>query len=76
MVAAYLKIWVDISKERAVRDALRSLDCVLRADLTTGEQDIIALVEASRYDDLLEKLMRDVRSIDGIEKTVTNLVLE
>ncbi len=76
MAMAYLKIWVGVGKERAVRDALRGLQDIMRADITTGEQDVIALIQAPDYTALLEAILTRVRSIEGVERTETNLVLD
>lgn len=76
MAAAYLKVWVGVGKEKAVRDALSAVEGVVRADLTTGEQDIIALMEAGDYQALLDLILTTVRGVDGVERTATNLVLE
>jgi DNA-binding Lrp family transcriptional regulator len=76
MAKAYVKIWVDGGKEEAVRDALLANDSIMVADITAGEQDIITLVEAPSYDDLLHLVIRRIRTIPGVTKTSTNLVLE
>jgi len=76
MATAYLKIWVNVGTETAVRDALLKVKGVRRADLTTGDQDIIVLMEAGDYHSLLNAILTSVRSIQGIDRTVTNLVLE
>ena len=76
MAAAYLKIWVGIGKERLVRDALKAVKGITRADITTGEQDIIAVIEAVDYPGLLESILSEIRVIEGVERTVTNLALD
>ena len=76
MASAYLKIWVGMGEEREVREALKGLPGIKRADLTTGEQDIIALLEAEDYPGLLESILSEIRTISGVERTVTNLVLD
>jgi len=76
MATAYLKVWVEVGKETAVRDALKKLKGVKRCDLTTGDQDIIVLIDAPDYQSLLDMILMSVRSVQGIERTVTNLVLE
>ena len=76
MATAYLKVWVEVGKETAVRDALKKLKGVKRCDLTTGDQDIIVLIDAPDYQSLLDMILTSVRSVQGIERTVTNLVLE
>lgn len=76
MAEAYLKIWVGVGQERQVRERLKALPGIVRADMTTGEQDIMALIEASDYPGLLEAVLSKVRVIEGVERTVTNLVLD
>ncbi len=76
MAKAYVKIWVEGGKEEVVRDALLANDRILVADITAGEQDIITLIEAANYEELLHLVIRHIRTIPGVTKTSTNLVLE
>ncbi len=76
MARAYLKINVEPGKERIVKNQLLERKNVIQADLTSGEQDIIALIEADNYEQLMNFVVTELRPIDGIIKTVTNLVLE
>ena len=76
MAKAYVKIWCKAGKERAVRDQLLDFDQVMTADITAGEQDILSLIEAPSYENLLELVMKKLRCIEGVDKTVTNLILE
>lgn len=76
MARAYVKINVAAGKEREVRDALRERDEVTTADLTSGDQDIIALVEAESFDELLDLTLNQLRTIEGVTGTVTNLVVD
>ena len=76
MLKAYVKIWVYPGKEKeAVRD-LRRLKCILSADLTAGEQDMIALVQGKSYEDILQTVVKQVRTLKSVRNTVSNLVLE
>ncbi len=76
MAKAYVKIWVKAGREKDVQDRLLSFDQVQTADITAGEQDLLSLVEATSYEALLDLVMTELRAIDGVEKTVTNLILE
>ena len=76
MARAYLKISVTPGLEITVRDAITRIKGVVSADVTTGEQDIICLVEAPSYDSLLSTVMSQLRKIEGIERTATNFVIE
>ena len=73
---AYVKISVAAGKEREVRDLLRERPEVASADLTSGDQDIIALVQADSFDELLDLTLNQLRTIEGVTGTVTNLVVD
>ena len=76
MAKAYLKIDVEAGKEKEVRDVLLKIKGVKAADLTAGDQDIIAVIEARTTDAVMKLVVQELRRINGIEKTITNLVLE
>jgi len=77
MAKAYLKLKVEMGRERSVRDALLRFDEVKGADLTTGGQDILATVEADdSYEDILQVVIDRLRTLKGIVSTETDLVLE
>ena len=76
MAKAYVKIWVEGGREEAVRDALLENESVMTADIAAGEQDIITLIECASYEELLRLVMRRVRTVPGVAKTSTDLVLE
>ena len=76
MAKAYLKIKVEMGKERGVRDVLLRFSEVKSAELTTGDQDILALVEADNYEDILLAVVDRLRALKGIVSTVTDLILE
>jgi len=76
MAKAYLKIKVEMGRERAVRDALLTFEEVKAAEVTTGDQDVLALIEADSYDDILQVVIDRLRTIKGVTGTRTDLVLE
>ena len=76
MAKAYLKINVAPGEEREVKKQLLAHKDVLQADLTSGEQDIIALIEAANYEGLMNFVVTELRLIEGITKTITNLILD
>jgi DNA-binding Lrp family transcriptional regulator len=76
MAKAYLKLSVETGKERQICNDLKKLPEVKSADLTTGDQDIIAIIEASSYETLLKTIVEEMRKINGITSTSTSLVLE
>ncbi len=76
MAKAYLKIKVEMGRERAVRDALLTFEEVKTVELTTGDQDILVLIEADSYDNILQVVIDRLRTIKGVTGTTTDLVLE
>lgn len=76
MAKAYVKVWVQPGQERTVQQELLDLDQFMTADVTAGEQDLICLVEAQSYDELLQTVMKRLRAVKGVTRTVTNLILD
>ena len=76
MAKAYLRIKVEMGRERGVRDALLNFEEVETAELTTGDQDVLVLIKADSYDDILQVVIDRLRTIKGITDTTTDLVLE
>ena len=76
MAKAYLKINVIPGKEKIIRSALSGVKGVREAHITTGNQDIIVLVEADNFENLLKLVLTKLRVVEGITKTDTNLILE
>lgn len=76
MAKAYLKINVEAGREREICEYLRRLPEVKSADLTTGDQDIIAVIESTSYEALLRSIVEELRKIEGIASTSTSLVLD
>jgi len=76
MARAYVKVNVAAGKERVVKDALLRRQEVQTADITSGDQDIIALVEAASFDELLDLTLNQLRTIEGVTGTVTNLIVD
>jgi DNA-binding Lrp family transcriptional regulator len=76
MAKAYVKIWVEGGREEAVRDELLGSDHVMVADITSGDQDIMTLVESESFEELLQLVVKRIRRIPGVTRTSTNLVLE
>lgn len=76
MARAYLKIGLEPDKEKIINEALMRTEGVKAADLTSGEQDIISVVEAGSFEELLKVVASKIRPLSGVTSTVTNLVLE
>ena len=75
MARAYLKIFVESFEEDAIVRALGQIVGVKSVDLTMGEQDIIAMVEADTFDDIVQIVLGQVRRVKGVSRTITNLAI-
>ena len=76
MAKAYLKINVVPGKEKIIRSTLSEIKGVREAYMTTGSQDIIALIEGDNFENLLKLVVTKLRVVEGIIKTDTDLILE
>jgi hypothetical protein len=76
MAKAYVKVWVQPGMEKAVQKELVDVDQFMTVDITAGEQDMICLVEAGNYEELLTIVMKRLRAVKGVTRTVTNLILD
>ncbi len=76
MAKAYLQLNTEIGKEKEVKEQLLKIKGVKSADLVTGINDIIVILEGRDYEEILNTVLTKVRSIKGLSKTTTNLVAE
>jgi DNA-binding Lrp family transcriptional regulator len=76
MPKALIRICVNVGKERKIRDTLRRLKEVKMAEITAGEQDVIAIVEGKSFEAILKTVTAKIRKNDGIKITWTNFILE
>lgn len=72
----YLLINTEIGKEQSVRDSLQKIENVRSADMITGRYDIIAVIEGGSVEEVFTTVLNKIRSIDGIVRTETNLVIK
>ncbi|MEJ5167375.1 MAG: Lrp/AsnC ligand binding domain-containing protein [Thermoanaerobaculia bacterium] len=76
MARAYVRICVNVGKERELRDEIRKYPEVKSAEITAGEQDLIALVEAGSFEEILSVVSNKIRKNPNIKVTWTNFILE
>jgi len=78
-IAAYVFINVDYSKidsQEDVAKEIKKLPNVLDVSIVSGEIDIIAKIRAKDVDDLGESVIKKLRTIKGIAKTVTAVAMK
>ena len=78
-VCAYLLVnvsYTGISSQEEVARQIRRIPNVLEASIVSGEIDIVAKVRAADIDELGETVIRKIRKIAGVSKTVTSVVMK
>jgi DNA-binding Lrp family transcriptional regulator len=78
-IAAYIFISVDYAKidsQESVALEIKKLPNVLDVSIVSGEIDIVAKIRARDVDDLGESVIRKLRTIKGIAKTVTAVAMK
>jgi Lrp/AsnC family transcriptional regulator for asnA, asnC and gidA len=78
-VCAYVLVNVEYSgirSQEAVAREIRRLPNVLETNIISGEIDIIAKVRAGSIDELGETVIKRLRNIKGVAKTVTSVVMK
>lgn len=75
-VAAYLLINTTTGKESAVVSALHKINGVKHAHVVTGLHDVIAYVQGGNLNELKSIIIKDIRGVEGIQRTVTCFALD
>ena len=73
-VRAYVLMTVEIGKTDDVVEELRHIDEAVRIAVTTGEFDIVILVEVDSLEELYNITVRKMHKIPGIAETTTAVV--
>ena len=76
MARAYVRICIHPGHELAIRETLRKEPKVISAEVTAGEQDMIALIKGDSFEDILDTVVKKVRHLEGVKITWTNFILE
>jgi DNA-binding Lrp family transcriptional regulator len=77
-VAAYVSVTVNYDKapsQEEVAKNIRKLPNVDEVSIITGEADILVKVRAKDIDELNDTLIRRLRTVKGVDKTRTSVVL-
>jgi DNA-binding Lrp family transcriptional regulator len=73
-VMAYVLMTVDIGKTDKVMEELRLIEEATRIAVTTGQYDIVVLVEVEDLESLYEITVQRIHKIPGIRETTTAVV--
>ena len=73
-VQAYILMTVEIGKTDEVLNDLRKIEEAVRVSVTTGEFDIVSLIEVEDLEALYEITVNRIHKIPGIHETTTAIV--
>ena len=74
-VGAYMLVNVGAGAEERVVAALKQIPEVKQAHIVTGLHDVVAYIEGGDLNQLRDVIIKKLRKIDGISRTVTCLAV-
>lgn len=75
-VEAYVFIECEQGKAREVAEKMLKIAGVVDTKSVTGPYDVIALVTAGNFKILGDVLIKKIQSLEGVKKTLTNVVID
>jgi DNA-binding Lrp family transcriptional regulator len=75
-VTAYVFVECAHGKAMTVANKVEKIAGVKTAHAVTGHYDVIASVPASNFKVLGDVVIKKIRRIDGVKRTITNVVVE
>jgi len=75
-VAAYVFIECAHGKAMTVANKVEKITSVTAAHAVTGHSDVIASITAFNFKVLGDVVITKIQRIDGVKKTITNVVVE
>ncbi len=76
MARAFVRVCIAPAYEERIRDTLRTEPEVISADITCGEQDLMAVVKGESFEEILNTVVTKIRPLQGVKITWTNFILE
>jgi DNA-binding Lrp family transcriptional regulator len=76
MAAAYIMMNVQTGKVSKALNAVKRIQGMRSAHIVAGAYDIIGFVEAKDFETLGQRIMMEVQSISGIQRTNTAVVFQ
>ena len=73
---AYVLLRTQLMETAEVVKSMRQIKGVVSADVTFGPYDAVAQVEASDLDTLSRIIIRDIRTLPGVNDTLTCLAVQ
>jgi len=74
LIMAYILMDIEIGRADEVLQELRKIEEATKISVTTGEYDIIILLEVPTLEDLYDITVKRIHMIPGIKETTTAVV--
>ncbi|KXA90962.1 hypothetical protein AKJ63_00790 [candidate division MSBL1 archaeon SCGC-AAA259D18] len=76
MPESLILITTEVGAGEKVYKEVREKPEIQKAALITGQYDVMAIARAEDMEEIRKILMTEIRNIDGVRKTITNVVIE
>ncbi len=75
-VQAYVFVECEHGKSADVAERIMKIGGVTDAKMVTGPYDVIVLVAASSFKVLGDVVIKKIQSVEGVKRTLTNVIIE
>lgn len=76
MTEALILIKTNIGKMKEVYEKVKEKKEVKKASMLTGPYDVMVIAEAEDFREITDILITEIRTLDGVKETVTNLAID
>jgi len=76
MPVAFVLVDADVKRVRDILSELRRVEGVVEAYTVAGPHDIVAKLQADKFEKVAEAVTQKIHKIDGVKNTVTLFAFE
>ncbi len=75
MAEALILVTTDVGVMEEVYETVKAMEKVKKAAMITGPYDIMAIAKADDVKEISKITVTEIRNIDGVKDTITNVVI-
>ncbi len=75
MAEALILVTTDVGAMEDVYETVREMKEIQKAEMITGPYDIMAIARADDVKEISKITVTEIRNIDGVKDTITNVVI-
>lgn len=76
MTGALILITTKVGAMKDIHQKIQSMNEIEESSMMTGPYDIMAIARADEMSDITNTLIENIRSMEGVEDTITNIFIE